>query len=666
MDMNNSRSHSRDADKIDTPFYVGLISAVLKDAAIISNQTDTELARDLQEIEARTRSEGISFLTRTLPSLAKSMDNALAMSTCLDFKGFKSDEVVKLPRFMRSYFEQVFDEFGWERSDASPLAIKCIRQVLYLFYKLNLPPTEEQCNEVVDLFIRTDKSLSFDSLKTSPYEKWVIRYARGLICRVLGGVSPLDPVLFRPRHGPGAVATGEKANEKPCFKRYFRRLAKIFPYDKYFFFNLSHLSDRLSEFYSMEELESGTAKVVLVPKDSRGPRLISCEPLENQWIQQGLMNVLVKTIERHPLTKGLVNFTDQTVNQRLALESSLSGRLVTLDMKEASDRVSLELVKALFPTTWFDALYACRSEATLLPDGTVMPLKKFAPMGSAVCFPVEALVFWALSVSCIAYYEDSAKGRKAIRQSIYVYGDDIICGTKDHEFLMRKLPMFDLEFNKGKCCTGRFFRESCGVDAYKGVDVTPLKVRAVWCSSLAGMDYVSWVAYHNAFEKRGFYTVCDYLSERIQDIRLTPYADLEGSEVVALIDSRKTAIHANHQLGIKSRMHGSTDIRKTEYQCYEVKAWVVFSRVLKDTTVPGWSEMLRVASYTWSENSTRMEQAAKSALRPRLAPGGSLSSSDAMKIVRESEGPLVTAYQYTLPRQVTLRRGWGRLNIYRR
>lgn len=197
MDMNNSRPPLEETSVyIDIPFYVGLISAALKDAAIICNQTDTELSRDVEEISRRARSEGITFLTRTLPSLAKSMDNALATNTNFSFKAFKACKESKLPRFMRSYFELVFDAEGGERSDASAQAIRCIRQVLYLFYKLNLPPTEKQKNEVIQLFQDTDANLSFNCDKLTPFEQWVTNYARTLIHRVLAGVHPLDDEAF--------------------------------------------------------------------------------------------------------------------------------------------------------------------------------------------------------------------------------------------------------------------------------------------------------------------------------------------------------------------------------------------------------------------------------------------------------------------------------------
>jgi hypothetical protein len=682
MDTNNSHPSQDEVQRVlswapHLTFYVGLISAALKDVAVTCNQSDVELQLDLREIEGRCSTEGLSFLTRTLPSLGKALDRALATDMRLETVGFKLAKGTQLPRFMRDVWKLVFDDDGSQRSDASAQAIKCLRQVFYLYYKLNIPPTEKQKNETIQTFLETDASLDFNHKEADPGERAVLRVARSLISRVLGSVDPLDPLGFQPRHGPGAVATGEKANEKAVFKRYYRSLDRVFPYCHYFYYNLTHLCDCLDQLKSLEDMETGTAKVVLVPKDSRGPRLISCEPLEYQWIQQGLMRLMVKTIEEHPLTRGYVNFTSQEVNRTLALEASLSGTRVTLDMKEASDRVSLELVKALFPSTWYEALFASRTSATELPDGRVVPLKKFAPMGSAVCFPVEALVFWALSLASITYYLHGGRWpRKEVLQSVYVYGDDIICDTKDHEYLLRFLPRLGLLFNESKCCVGRFFRESCGVDAFRGFDVTPLKVRATWSSSLADMSYVSWVAYHNALNERGFFHACDYLAEAIQSIRLTPYADLKGSGVVALVDCRKMAIQANRS---KFRTRTERYVKRPDdvnYQVYEVKAWVVRARVKVDTSIPGWSEMQRVASFSGCpqgyQGSIRSAKS-ESALPPsfwevgnRLAPAKPLTPEDAMRIALECDDVAVTAYQYTLPRQVTLRRGWGELVILRR
>jgi len=674
----------------NTSLYLGLIGATLQDVASICNYPDVERQRDYEEIRNRTAGEGICFLTKTLPSFAKAIDIALATDTRLAVKGFKKSFNSVLPRIFSALTSLVFDSDGWERSDACPQALRSLRQICYLYYKLQLPLDEEQADEVIAKFKNTDKSLEFNPSDLSFREERMLRQARNLISRVLANVDPKAAQIFAPRHGPGAVATGEKGAEKVIFKRWYRRLAAYFPYEEYFFYNQTHLCDDLEGFMAMEELEAGTAKVVLVPKDSRGPRLISCEPLEYQWIQQGLMRVLVKTIQSHPLTAGYVNFTHQDVNRTLALRASKDGSMATLDMKDASDRVSWRLVQALFPQNWVDALSACRSTATKLPNGEVVTLNKFAPMGSAVCFPVEALVFWALSVAAVMYDIDrvslvsSPRGshdddmnplyrfmsastmtrwRKLASQSIYVYGDDIICRIEDQDTIRRFLPGFGLMFNDEKCCVGRSFRESCGCDAYKGVDVTPLKQRATWCHRLPGTTYVSWVALHNALNLRGYFHACDFLAEEIQRQRRTPYSESSEVGLVSLVDCRKTAIQENARLKIPRRYNENL-------QRYEYYSWVVRARV-KHASTPGWAEMQRIASYKGiitpepGDNSYSRhwfgEEYSPSSMSP--APGPAvLSDSSFIAEDLSNIAALVTAYRYTLPRQVVLRRGWGCLN----
>lgn len=632
MGTHNSLAASRELN-----FYERLFLVSYSDVADVSAIPRREFLRDVAEMRRRVAHEGLGFLTKTLPSLRKSIDKALATGSSLQWSGFQKNPRHSTPLFLGWLIRQIFDANGCERSDASAGALGCVRQLTDLFYKLETPLDETQSDEVIRSFKETEKEIdSRESLQPSSADAWITRKAKTLIARVLAPVDPLG-TDFVPKHGPGAVATGEKPWEKPLFKRYYSKLAKVFPYEKYFYYNLTHLCDELQAFLDLEDLTAGTAKVVLVPKDSRGPRLISCEPLEYQWIQQGLMTIMVKTIESCPLTRGFVNFTCQEVNRRLALEASKGAPWVTLDMKEASDRVSLSLVEQLFPPNWVEALKASRTESTRLPSGEVVHLKKFAPMGSAVCFPVEALVFWALSVASILHKHPDWKTGQV---PVYVYGDDLIVRTEDHGILLQQLPKFGLMFNDGKCCTHGSFRESCGCDAYKGVDITPLRIRKMWGHRFAGTNYVSWVEYRNSFLERGYVKTCDFLTEEIQLRRKTPYSDNREHSTVAFYDVRKKAYQENIRLRFRRRYN-------SRLQRYEWYTWQVRPRLYK-TGTPGWAEMQRIASH-W-----------RSGQDLRLAPDAKVSSPRFVRSVVEMDA-LVTACQYTVPRAVTLTRGWGTL-----
>nr|UUW21130.1 MAG: RNA replicase beta chain [Sanya steitz-like virus 2] len=528
-------------------FYLRLYIATYHDVVSSLSVQAVEQKRDITTISTRVRAEGISFLTRTLPSLGKSLDLSMGTGVPLQFTAFKAKAATQLPELFGTLFGTLFNVDGSLRvapvtvtpsgtdsptveagsvtgavdsnidhpsCEAMVGALRALRQLCYMFYKLNIPHTDAQEKEVCENFVSTDARLADLDYNSSEVDRVILGIARALIQRVLCNASPMSG---KPKHGPGAVSTGEKPVAKHHFKRYYRRLAEKFPYDEWFFYNSSHLCDKLQEFLACEELEYGTAKVVLVPKDSRGPRLISCEPLEYQWIQQALMRVLVDTIENHRWTRGQVNFTDQTINQRLALEGSKYGNTwVTLDMKEASDRVSLNLVKDLFPEQWYDALYACRSAATQMPDGTIVQLNKFAPMGSAVCFPVEALIFWAISVASVHYYTNMPLRKAAA--NVFVYGDDIICDGEHHSIIGNTLERYGLLLNANKCCVAGFFRESCGMDAFLGQSVTPVRVRTTWDRRPKAGVLVSYVALHNAMYDAGYFCTADYIMEQIQEI----------------------------------------------------------------------------------------------------------------------------------------------------
>jgi hypothetical protein len=288
-----------------------------------------------------------------------------------------------------------------------------------------------------------------------------------IISRILCNLDPRD---IRPCHGSGGTACRTAPWDKYHKLRYYKQLDDFYSYSDHFFFSPTHLSD---EYGSLEaSMESKPqARVVFVPKDSRGPRVISCEPAELMYIQQGIMRKLYRGLESHPLTSGQINFVDQSINRTLAHHGSIHDDYCTIDLSEASDRVSWAMVQELFPKIWVEALASCRSTHTALPNGEVVELNKFAPMGSSCCFPIEALVFWACASAKIHLEDPSFAG------SVYVYGDDIITESKYFDSVIDGLESIGLVANRHKSFGKGPFRESCGGDYHFGMDVTPIRLR---------------------------------------------------------------------------------------------------------------------------------------------------------------------------------------------
>lgn len=657
-----------------------LLRSCYTDVACASGLKPSSQLRDLHTCRERLDREGLSFLTKTLPLLGKYLDKVLAtprenQNAIPPLAGFEkrlrdNGEASRIPKLFGDLVSLVIDDDGIERSDASSQAFGALRQITGLFYKTRYPIERSNEEKVISSFLQTESELPGSEaemlLGLTPDSLSVLKTARRIIARLFGEYDPLDLERVIPRHGPGSVATGESSWEKPVFKRYYHALHSVFPYDSIMSYNLSSVSDSWEAWQDLESVDSGTAKVVLVPKDSRGPRLISCEPLEYQWVQQGLNSYMVDIMEdSHSLSSGFVNFTRQDHNRRLALEGSVVSacenphnpgsimlpvpwRPVTLDMKDASDRVTCSLVSHLFPVTWERALLAVRSTRTKLPDGRIVTLKKFAPMGSAVCFPVEAVIFWALSCAVVhnrIYGINAPLSRETLAACrCYVYGDDIVCPLEYSAAIMVHLEAVHLKVNRDKCCLGDSFRESCGCDAYRGVDVTPVRIREPLDSSFVGMSLFSWCATHNLFSARGLYNTCDQIQEWIQASgSQVPFVDEEQSQACSfchLVDARKCAKHENSCLKIRFRYN-------RDLQRREIYTWRGRNPVKWAYDLPGWAEMLRMA--TLRGNPSIEEHLVE-------VPG-----SDKDLIPSAWLPPLERrgkAYQYTLARRVTRKRVW--------
>jgi hypothetical protein len=567
-----------------------IISALLHD---VSNNHglvfNTRVARlTLNKVNSRIQSEGISFLTKTLPRLGKAFDKALTGDTPLNSAklGFKSRPNSKLPMLMGEFFSRVLQPNGEILQHPCSDSVKVLRQFCYLFYKYKLPYTDEQEQQVVQKFEKTEDDLTASSTKfkvletiventtgafdigykTNPIVQ-VVRNAQKLLAELFASFDPLD---IYPRHGPGVVATKQKLWEKYLWTNVSARITDVYPFDAYFCASMGEVCDSYESFKDITQVDH-PARVILVPKDSRGPRLISCEPVDFQWVQQGLGRAIVELVESHPLTRERVNFTDQSLNQILALCASGYGRSATLDLNEASDRVSADLVRLLFPKKVYTYLEACRSSSTQLPDGRIIKLRKFAPMGSALCFPVLSLVVWSLLSGGMPDVH--------AQRDVFVYGDDVIVPTAKARDAISILESFGLKVNRDKSCTSGLFRESCGMDAFNCVNVTPVRLRTVWTESPSPESYCSWIAYANSFYDKKYFTLYDSIVEKLQAV----YGCVPDEDMHLTCPSLREV--SDHKKPKVRRFNKS--LQKLEYRVWDVKSPLVTKEIR------GWSMLLR-------------------------------------------------------------------------
>lgn len=504
-------------------FFLGMYNVLILQDMVWQYGEPTQFARDFATIESRVSEEGFSFLTKTLPSLAKAIDKALVVGRLSPSHAFKRCAKHVYPVFLQVLMRRVFESDGSVKTNPCIAALRDLRQVLYLCYKYEVDYDAKVINNFLDNFEKVDCALPTDvPVGITNQDFYCIDVAHTLLRDLFSGVGDVYGDIIRssvtPNHGPGAVATGEKNWEKMNFKRFFDKIHQVFPYYEFFFANAMDLAANVKAYKALDKCAMPYSKVQLVPKDSRGPRLICMEPLEFQYVQQGLSKFLTRLIETNSMTAGHVNFSDQNVNRDLALQGSVSGDCVTLDMKEASDRVSYWLVKELFSDTpiW-RYLDATRTEGTILPNGDKLPFKKFSPMGSALCFPIESLVHWSVAVASLHVYNEVTL--KSAMSAVYVFGDDIIIKGQNHSPLFGTFEQLGMKFNAEKCCTNGFFRESCGMDAFHGECVTPTKVKKrLPRSPKDATAYASYIDYCNNLWSTGYLRTSEYIRLYLEKI----------------------------------------------------------------------------------------------------------------------------------------------------
>jgi len=245
------------------------------------------------------------------------------------------------------------------------------------------------------------------------------------------------------------------------------------------------------------------------------------EPVLKQFFQQGLNTALRDSISRCSVLRGCLALSDQARNQSACVEGSLTGKIATIDLSAASDRLSLQLVKKIFAskTLFIEDLERTRSSYVQI-DKSVHKLRKYAGMGNATTFPVQSVAFACLAI-CSILSKDRLRPTlgNVMRASrvLRVYGDDITIPSEYVASLDTWLTFYGLKINHKKSFSTGFFRESCGVDAFRGQDVTPLYVKSLPGLLLSKSDLIPHlVALSNASWMRGLYAVSNLISQYVE------------------------------------------------------------------------------------------------------------------------------------------------------
>jgi hypothetical protein len=475
-----------------------LLLNVLEESGTLCGVDTTQ---DRKTILSRIKDEGLEFLTLTLPTFGKDFERSLDLEVVDSslFAPFKRLRDEALPVFLGGFLGLIFDKVTGRILDDVQCreaidAIRCVRQISGLLSKLEGACSPKREAAALSRFIENDSYVRYmDKQRTPHMMSKFLTMSHVLFGGVFRSVqSDVAEMRINPVHGPGVTADRLLGNRKwdPSKHTWPDTLDELFPRWRYAYSSGSLYLEAVMSGVEWPGTEI-PVKVITVPKTPKSPRIIAVEPTAMQYMQQGLMGSFYDAINRFAIGR-VMNWDSQMPNQQLARLGSLplsrsdvkhhrDGGFATLDLSDASDLVSNRLVNHMlrdFPVLQ-DAVQATRSEMANVDDRTIV-LSKFASMGSAMCFPIESIVFTIIAFMGIheAYPQvPLRKLRSFFEGKVRVYGDDIIVPRRAAQSVVRLLEAFGLRVNRGKSFWTGMFRESCGEDYFAGTNVSYVKCR---------------------------------------------------------------------------------------------------------------------------------------------------------------------------------------------
>jgi hypothetical protein len=548
----------------------GLYTAIFIDIGVEFPNDLEGLDRDLSRLLSLVRTRGLSFITIDLPSAGKVFDRSLAdgLLLPLPFPGFRQKlKGTKVPAFLSGLLVRVFDPSGMLLEHPNITAILFLRQLFYAAKKLRITCDEERISEAVSDFLRIENQIRPPSLNWVE-DELVLHNARDLHladCLQRSGASSgsgsqgtystgqlfqfehaagatdtslldtiqrtadivsssfgwFEPADWRVKHGPGAVSDLRSGTSKYTFPNWPEKLEAMFPLSEFAFANVgiwAQAVDENSKAIQGFSKHEPPAKLIAVPKTQKAPRLIASEPTAHQWAQQSLNEFIREMTAKSPIAEA-ISFRDQRPNMVLALKASATGSHATIDLSSASDRLSLWVVERIFRRNlrFLEALHSCRTRWLVNEIdeklGKYIVLKKLAAQGAAFTFPTQTVVYAVVAVGCMLHtlgLPATPDNIRKMAREVQVFGDDIIVPIGCWEIVANVLETLGFEVSQSKTFGTGKFRESCGCDAYDGVDVTPAYyLQAYDKSRPASVD--SCVASSNNFFKKGYWNVSSWI-----------------------------------------------------------------------------------------------------------------------------------------------------------
>lgn len=408
----------------------------------------------------------------------------------------------EIPSSFLTLHREVFGINGEVHSTCLPASVKALRQLSLFFSKMQVKTVKSDLELWEEFCTRQEKLLTLRIEHDHP----VVVIAKRWLDHHLGSLDLCDII---PRNGPGAVAESMDQERRYAFPSWYSPAQRAYPWEQFGTSQLESLSNPGSP-------GAATTRVVIVPKDYRGGRLISVEPASQQFLQQGQMMSMYRYLLRKPFSH-YIRLQNQEYNRELARSYDHS----TIDLSNASDMVSATLVWYLWPARSRAYLFRTRTPFARFGDH-VQRISAFAPMGASVCFPVLTTVLCALVVGVwkMMFPKDPLHLVGA-----RVYGDDIVCPNVMSQPLLGTLSSLGMLPNMSKTCLeGSRFRESCGAEYFDGEDITIFRPRWFPSSERSLGSLQQWIILNQQAYAHRLWLSHAYTADRAREIGPVPAA----------------------------------------------------------------------------------------------------------------------------------------------
>ena len=320
------------------------------------------LKRDIKTLEQRFENEGYGFLTVALPALDEALIIGLSTGKFTCPVGFKRLKGGTIPLLFSGMFCKVFDPFTGILIDEVDFGfVKGLHNLLRVYKKTQLSPENEELlhSKAVNEFYQCDDTAS-RVIIPSRHDHLI-----GHVCKlILNTLNSKDVKNAKYKHGPGAVKEGYSSNGKyvALFDAVRSDDAKLWPYLpdgasawEHYSVRQVYQSAKPNVLHENEGATDGriqpvseadwnarlegrdadidrasrsSARLISVPKNSTSRRTITVEPAIGQFVQQGLNILLRDSINECRILSNCIALTDQSKNQKLALEGSRDRKSV--------------------------------------------------------------------------------------------------------------------------------------------------------------------------------------------------------------------------------------------------------------------------------------------------------------------------------------------------